>query len=335
MSGIGKERKKVHGTMKRTAVGFAAGLAAALLAAASAHAADTLKVTISHQSAWDAMPCLVAQDKGFFKEQNLDVSFINATGGTETVQTAATGSVHIVANASVHAAIAAYAKGANIRAFSSQVTGSPDIFWYVKAESPIRKIEDLDGKQVIYSRPNSVTDLLIRNLAKERKFTPKLIAGGDLAAVRTILMTGQGDAAWSGVPFAADILKKGEVRILFTGDDVAAARTVVSRVSLANGDFLKKNRDVVRRFQVATQKALDLIYGPKQDEAVQWFAKVNDMDVDAIRRIAPMFGTKEQRALTPIQNFAGAVAQAVEFGLIKEPLTDAQLKEFVDLVPPT
>ena len=97
--------------MKRVIV---AAFAAAIFVAGAAQAADTLKVTISHKSSWDAVPCLVAQDKGFFKEQNLDITFINAAGGSETVQTVATGSVQIVANASVHAAVAAYAKGAAI-----------------------------------------------------------------------------------------------------------------------------------------------------------------------------------------------------------------------------
>lgn len=316
-------------------LGLAAVVAAAAALWAPADAADALKVTISHKTSWDAVPCLIAQDKGFFKEQNLDVSFIAAAGGAETVQTVATGTVQIVANASVHAAIAAYAKGAAIRIFSSQVTGSPDIFWYVKSDSPIKKPEDLDGKQVTYSRPGSVTHLVIQNLAKDRRFTPKLISGGALPAVRTMLMTGQADAAWSVAPFAADSLHRGEVRILFTGDDVPAAKTVVSRVSLVNADYLKDHRDVVRRFQLATQKALDHIYGPEFDSVVQWFAQINEQDPAAIRKVAPMFGSKQQRALAPIQRVEEAVKQAVEFDLIKQPLTPAQLKELVDTVAPS
>ena len=311
----------------------AAALVGAL--AASAHAADAIKVAVSHKTSWDAVPTLIAQEKGFFKEQNLDVSFIAASGGSETVQTASTGSVQLVANASVHAAIAAYAKGAAIRIIASQVTGSPDIFWYVKADSPIKKPEDLDGKQVTYSRPNSVTHMVIQNFAKERKFSPKLISGGALPAVRTMLMTGQADASWSVAPFAAEALKAGEVRILFTGDDVTAAKTVVSRVSLANADYLKSHRDVVRRFNVATQKALDYIYGANFDATVQWFAQINEQDVDAIRKVAPMFGSKQQRALSPIARFDEAVNQAVEFELIKEKLTPAQVRELVDVVSPT
>ena len=321
--------------MKKILAGLATVVLAISALSTPASAADSIKVAVSHKTSWDAVPTTIAQEKGFFKEQNLDVTFIAASGGSETVQTVATGTVQIVANASVHAAIAAYAKGAAIRIFASQVTGSPDVFWYVKADSPIKKSEDLDGKNVTYSRPNSVTHMLIQNFAKEKKFTPKLLSGGALPAVHTMLMTGQSDAAWSVAPFAAESIKKGEVRILFTGDDVTAAKSVVSRVSLVNADYVKNNRDVVRRFQVATQKALDHIYGTEFDATVQWFAKLNDQDVDAIRRVAKMFGSKGQRTLVPIQRFDEAVNQAVEFGLIKEKLTEAQTKELLTVIPPS
>jgi len=299
---------------------------------ATAQAADALKVTISHKTAWDAVPCLIAQDKGFFKEQNLDVTFIAASGGSETVQTASTGSVQIVANASVHAAIAAYAKGANIRAFSSQVTGSPDIFWYVKADSPIQRPEDWTGKALGYSRPNSVSHMLLQNFAKERGFNAKLVSVGDYPAARTMLMTGQLDIAWAVSPFAMDIVRSGQVRIVATGDDVKAARDVIGRVGIANADYLKSNRDVVRRFMIAWHKATEYVYGPNFDEVVVWFGKQNGIDADTARMASKFFGTKENRAVMPIKAMDVAHKQALEFGFIKEPLTEAQLKELVDIV---
>jgi len=48
-----------------------------------------------------------------------------------------------------------------------------------------------------------------------------------------------------------------------------------------------------------------------------------------------MFGSKGQRTLVPIQRFDEAVNQAVEFGLIKEKLTEAQTKELLTVIPPS
>ena len=310
----------------------AAALVIVLMAATAAEAADALKVTISHIVGWDGVFPLIAKEKGFLKEQNLDVTFVNAAGGSETIQTAATGSTQIAIPAAVHGTIAAYAKGASVRIVSSALTGSGDTFWYVKTDSPIQRPEDWTGKNVGYSRPNSVTHMLLQNFAKERGFTAKLVSVGDYPAARTMLMTGQLDVAWAVSPFSMDIVRARQVRIVATGEDVKAARDVVGRVGIANADYLKANRDVVRRFMIAWHKATEYIYGPDFDATVQWFAKQNQIDADTARMASKFFGAKQDRAVTPIKAFDVAHKQALEFGFIKEPLTDAQLKELVDIV---
>jgi len=313
------------------ALGAAAAFAIAITGV-SAHAADAIKVTVSHLVGWDGVFPAIMKDKGFAKEQNLDVTFVNAAGGSETIQTAATGSVQIAIPAAVHGTIAAYAKGAAIRIVSSALTGSGDTYWYVKADSPIKRAEDFDGKQVAYSRPNSVTHMLLQNFAKERRFTPKLISVGDYPAARTMLMTGQVDVGWAVSPFAMDSVKAGQVRIVASGDEIQAARGVVGRVGIANADYLKNNRDVVRRFLAAWDKTTNYIYGPDFDQIVQWFGKQNGLEPDVSRMASKYFGTKEDRAVMPIKHLDVAHKQALEFGFIKEPLTDAQLKELVDIV---
>jgi len=304
----------------------------ALAMATAAHAADALKVTVSHLVGWDGVFPAIMKEKGFAKEQNLDVTFINAGGGSETIQTAATGSVQIAIPAAVHGTIAAYAKGAKVRIIASALTGSGDTFWYVKADSPIQRPEDWTGKALGYSRPNSVSHMLLQNFAKERGFNAKLVSVGDYPAARTMLMTGQLDIAWAVSPFAMDIVRSGQVRIVATGEDVKAARDVIGRVGIANADYLKSNRDVVRRFMIAWHKATEYVYGPNFDEVVVWFGKQNGIDADTARMASKFFGTKENRAVTPIKAMDVAHKQALEFGFIKEPLTEAQLKELVDIV---
>ena len=43
-----------------------------------------------------------------------------------------------------------FAKGAPIRIIGSEIVGSPDLYWYVPTNSPIRKVEDFNGKTVAY-----------------------------------------------------------------------------------------------------------------------------------------------------------------------------------------
>lgn len=316
--------------MKKFVVNAVLALAVAA-APGLARAADTVKATISHKDVFDSVFPHHALEAGFFKEQNLDVSFIYAAGGAETVQTTATGSVNIATPASVHSVIAAYAKGAPVRIVGSQIVGSPDLYWYVRTDGPIKKAEDLNGKNIAYSRPGSVSHMLIQNYAKQLNIKPNLIAGGGLPAVRTMLMTGQVDSAWGAVPFAIDGVRKGELKILFSGDDIKATRDVVSRVTIANADYLKSHRDVVRRYQIAYQKSVDAIYA-NLDGALKRFAEDNKLEPETVREASRYFGDKATHLIAPLKSLDEAVKQAVEFGLINEPLTEAQKKELVDIV---
>ena len=113
--------------MKTRHLALAALCAAAF--GAQAYAADTIKVAISHQTSWDTVFPQIAVKNGFFKEQNIDASLINATGGSDTVQTLTTGSVQFTTPTAVHAVITAFAKGAPIRIVANQLTGAPDIYF--------------------------------------------------------------------------------------------------------------------------------------------------------------------------------------------------------------
>lgn len=314
----------------RAIIGAALALAVGA-ASGAARAADAVKVTVSHKDVFDSVFPISAQEKGFFKEQNLDVSFVFATGGAETVQTIATGSVQIATTASVHSVIAAITKGAPVRIIGSQIVGSPDLYWYVRTDGPIKKSQDLDGKNIAYSRLGSVSHMLIQSYAKQIAIKPNLIAGGGLPAVRTMLMTGQVDSAWGAMPFAIDGVRTGELRILFSGDDILATRDVVSRVTIANADFLKSHRDVVRRYQIAYEKAVDTVYADL-DTALKRFAEDSKLEFETVRQASRYFGDKEKHLIAPIKNFDEAVRQTLEFGFIGEPPTEAQKKEMIDIV---
>ena len=52
----------------------------------------------------------------------------------------------------VSAALATYAKGAPIRIVGSEMIGSPDLYWYVIPDSPIKGVTDFTDKTVGYSQ---------------------------------------------------------------------------------------------------------------------------------------------------------------------------------------
>jgi NitT/TauT family transport system substrate-binding protein len=318
--------------LRRAPALFAGAAALAIAAFAPVRAADVVKAAVSHKDTWGSIFVTVAIEKGYFKEQDLDVTFISAAGGSETVQTVTSGSIDVATQGAIHAVLAAYTKGAPVRIIANQITGSPDIFWYVKADSPIKKVHEFDGKNVGYSRPASVTHMLIQNMADHIKIKPKLIAVGGPPAGRTMLMTGQVDAVWSGAPFALDLAMKNEVRIIMTGDDVDVAKDVCSRAVITNANFLKNKRDVLRRFMIAYNKGIEYVYGPDHEKALQQFAEGGGVDPIVVKSAGKFFGSKERHAIVPVRGLDIAIQQALDFEIIKERPTAAQLAEFVDYV---
>ena len=81
------------------------------------------------------------------------------------------GSVDIATASGVQAAFGTFGKGAPIRIISSEIIGSPDLYWYVPANSPIRKIEDFNGKTVAYSLTGSSSHAGLLALIAQYKLT--------------------------------------------------------------------------------------------------------------------------------------------------------------------
>ncbi len=61
------------------------------------------------------------------------------------------GSVDIGVAAGIMGVLGAFSKGAPVRIIGAETTGAADLYWYVKADSPIKTLKDTDGKTLAYS----------------------------------------------------------------------------------------------------------------------------------------------------------------------------------------
>ena len=114
-------------------------------------AEDTLKVAIPQKGAWDAGLAELGQRGGIFKKHGLNLDILYTAAGPESIQALIGGSIDVAAASGVSAAIGTFAKGAPIRIISSEMTGAPDLYWYVPVDSPIHSIQDLNGKTIAFS----------------------------------------------------------------------------------------------------------------------------------------------------------------------------------------
>lgn len=317
--------------MIRTAVrALQIGLVAAVAASGAAAAADKIKVAISQKGFWDTLVTYVAIEHGYYKELDLDVTYTWTSGGAETVQAVSTKSVDFATGTGFLGVISAFAKGADVRVISQEIRGTPETFWYVKADSPIKSIADFGGKKWSYTRPGSTTHMIVLRASRGINPPPELISAGGLPSARTQTMTGQIDIGLSVPPFNLDLVRKGEARIVFYGKDVAELQNQTIRVNIVQADLLKEKRSVAERFMKGYVKALDWMYDNPED-AAQFYAKFNEISIEDARETVKYY-PRANVAVAPISGIEQNIAQAIENKFIEKQLTPEQVKTLIDVV---
>lgn len=303
-----------------------------LLTSVACTSAETLKLAIGQKGAWETTIADWGQRKGFFKEEGLELEILFTSGGGETQQAVISNAVDIGVGLGILGVIGASAKGAPIKIISASFTGCPDLFWYVRADSPIKSFKDAAGKTVAFSTVGASTQLIARKLVEQAGVQAKLIATGGVPATLTSVMSGQVDIGWSFPPFAFNQLDKGEIRIVGRGSDVPDFADQTVRVIVANSALLEKRHNVVVRFMRAYQKTLEWMYA--EPEVLSWYAADNNVTVEQAKRAVEQFEPKKSSRLGKIHGLTMSMQQAIEFHRIDKPMNEAELARMMDIIDP-
>ena len=114
---------------------FAGGVA---LAGPAAFAQDALKIAVGQINNWENQAPTLGEEAGIFKKHNLKIEAVGTQGAGETIQAVISGSADLGAGVGVAGVMRAFAKGAPVRILLPAFTGTGDIYWYVKGDSPIK-----------------------------------------------------------------------------------------------------------------------------------------------------------------------------------------------------
>ena len=143
-------------------------------------------------------------------------------------------SADIGACVGVAGVMTAFSKGAPVRILAPMFTGTGDIYWYVRADSPIKSIKETAGKTVAYSTQGSSTNSVVLGFVDTFAIKPDLVATGGIPGTFTQVMSGQIDVGWSAAPYLLDAAEEGKIRIIANGNDVPPMRTQTVRVNVAH-----------------------------------------------------------------------------------------------------
>ncbi len=293
-----------------------------------ASAQETLKVAIPQRGAWDAGVAELGLRGGIFKKHGLNLEILYTQAGPESIQALVGGSIDIATASGVSAAVGTFARGAPIRIIGSEMIGSPDLYWYVPASSPIKKVEDFNGKTVAYSLTGSSSHAGLLALIAQYKLTAKPTSTGNITATITQTMSGQVDVGFGAAPFGLDLAEDGKIRIIVTGNDVLSLRTRTVRVNLTNVSTLQNRRDALVRFNRAYQETVAWMYS--DPAALKHYGDYSSLPEKIVLRVRGLI-PQESMATDRVEGIDQIMADAVAGKFIPAPLTAEQVKELIQI----
>ncbi len=210
---------------------IAAPALAALPALVRAQAVEKPKLTVAvgGKNLLYYLPLTIAETRGYFKEEGLEVTIADFAGGSRALQAMIGGSADIVSGAFEHT-INMQVKGQRLRAFALQGR-APQIVLGVnpKTMPNFKSLAELKGKKLGVTAPGSSTNILANFVLAKVGLKPGDVAiigvgagSGAVAAMRA----GQIDAISNLDPVITQLARSGDLKIVSDTRIVAEADRV-------------------------------------------------------------------------------------------------------------
>lgn len=294
------------------------------------HAQDKLKVAIGQINNWENQVPTLGMAAGIFQKHKLELETFGTQGAGETLQPIISGSADIGIGVGTSGAMRAYAKGAPLRALAAGFTGTNDLFWYVRADSPIKNLKDLtESNTIAYSTNGSSSNNIVLGFVKMLGVKAKPTPTGGPPATFTLVMSGQVDVGWGAPPLGVEEAQAGKIRIIARGSDLTETRNQTVRVVVVNADALKARPEVMVRFMQAYRETWNWLY--LSPDAIKLYAEKVKKSEDVVRQTLKEFYPKEAIDPDRVQDIDKVMADAVSLKFLDAPLTPDQVKDFFQL----
>lgn len=299
---------------------------------APAFAQDTLKLAVGQRTLFDTSISEVGQRGGIFKKHGLTLEIVYTQGSGETQQAAISGSVDIGVAVGTVGVLSAYAKGAPVRVIGAEVTGAGDLYWYVKADSPVKSIKDFSGKSIAFSTVGASTHGVVNALIRENNLVgAKPVGTGSPPATLTQVMSGQVDVGWAAPPIGLDQLDRNEIRKIADGNDTNFKGQTV-RVLVTTQQVLQARKPAIERYMKAYRETIDWLYS-SDPAALKAYADFCQITEAKAKRIRDEFFAKAAILPDEIKGLDLVMNDAVAFKFIQAPLTKEQQAELIQIPP--
>ncbi len=259
-------------------------LVAVLLSFGTTHAVDKVTIVLDFTISGYHAPFFVAQDKGYFAEQGLDVSISRGYGSGDTVKKLAAGVADVGFN---HPAplIIANADGGNLRFVMGYLSQEMCATYSAVEDANVRAPKDVEGK-IWGGPPGDVCTIMLTALAEKTGFDLKKVKIQQMDAPQRLPMLATGQINVTASFFDKDILFK---KALAQAGKTMATFRYSQYVSMYSNGVTVTQATIDKRPEMVGKVVLALLKGftatvANPTEAAAIVAKLHpEIDKDYIR----------------------------------------------------
>lgn len=239
------------------------GVAAGVVGGGRAWGAAPTEIVVTHYAAqFYGAPYTIALEKGWFKEAGLNVSgIISSKGGSTSVRNLMSAET-LFGEVALPAALSAIKEGLPLRIVSTGTDGDTGVMC-TRPGVKIETADDLRGKRLGFTRPQSVTESMMLKLLTALGLTRddvKMVATGDVAGSAVALESNQIDVASIDEPIYSNKTvreKKTFQRLPWLNAKLPKCNQTVGIATVEN---IEKNGEALRAMLGARQRGTEWLY---------------------------------------------------------------------------
>jgi len=253
-----------------------AALAAPALVRAQAVEKARLTIAVGGKNLLYYLPLTIAEQRGYFKAEGLDVTIVDFAGGARALQAVVGGSADVVSGAFEHTVNMQH-KGQAMRAFALQGR-APQIVLGVnpRTMAGFKTVADLKGKKVGVTAPGSSTNVMVNFILAKAGLKPadvSIIGVGAAQGAVAAMRSGQIDAISNLDPVITLLHRSGDLRIVSDTRNVAESEKVFggpmpAGCLYAPQPFIDRNPNTTQALANAIVRANKWIQGAGPSEII-------------------------------------------------------------------
>lgn len=264
---------------------FLVGITASAAAPARTASAQTTQLSVANAPIDSGMTPIVAQRAGFYKKYGLDVQLVTMNSGA-AVSAAVVGGALQIGSSSLPGVIAAHTKGVPFQLVtpaSVYISDHPSDVLLVRADAPIHKAADLNGKTIASPALHDLLSTTTLAWIDQNGGDSKSVHQIELppSATSPALQAGRIDGAGVSEPRVSEMVASGVGRVLGKPYDVIA-RTFQISGFFALPDMIAANSDAIVRLARAHHDA-NIFANAHHDQTAVWLSEAANVDLSAVQ----------------------------------------------------